>query len=151
MMITSSVSIRSTREWMPDDLPNPSFPGDDGGWMGQVPPPAPAKASPAPPVDDPVTGHETPQDARENGWLGQVPPPSPATPVATAAPIDDAVTGYENARDARENGWLGQVPPPTENRPEPARSAPTYANPQLAPEPWKSDPPNDWSDPTLFG
>ena len=57
----------------------------------------------------------------------------------------------DNVRPA-DDGWLGQVPPPTrpvEAEPVPQQS--TYAVPQLAPEPWKSDPVLPGTDPTLFG
>lgn len=52
-------------------------------------------------------------------------------------------------------GWLGQVPP-AEDPPAPTScpappSEPTYANPGLAPEPWKHDAPLFPDDPTLFG
>lgn len=58
------------------------------------------------------------------------------------APIDDAA------------GWLGQVPPPVPEPPAPpcaVDDAPTYANPQLAPDPWLAPDPLYPSDPTLFG
>lgn len=65
-------------------------------------------------------------------------------------------TGHESPAEARDNGWLGQVPPPStpthsESCPSRQASAPTYANPQLAPEPWKADPLLPGTDPTLFG
>jgi hypothetical protein len=66
----------------------------------------------------------------DSGWLGQTPPPTS--------------TG--------DNGWLGQTPPPSRAAVDaPISTAPTYANPQLAPEPWKHDAPLFPDDPTLFG
>jgi hypothetical protein len=32
-MIASATTMRSTHEWMPDDLSRPSVPGDDGSWL----------------------------------------------------------------------------------------------------------------------
>lgn len=154
-MIASTAALRIAHDPIPHTPPNPDFPGDDG-WMGQVPPPDPPKSTPAAPslVDEPVTGFESRHDARENGWLGQVPPPTATsgltTPTTTA---HDAAFDLSPSTDRFDDGWLGQVPPsaPAVAKPEPAVTRPTYANEQLAPEPWKSDPGNDWSDPTLFG
>ena len=76
---------------------------------------------------------------------------SVSTPVPTSAPP----TGYESAQDARDSGWLGQVPPPTPPAPgcatSPSSPDTTFAVPELAPEPWKSDPVLPGTDPTLFG
>lgn len=61
-------------------------------------------------------------------------------------------TGFESPQEARDGGWLGQVPPPDPTPPAPAPpSEPQFANPQLAPDPWKYDEPLFPSDPTLFG
>lgn len=64
-------------------------------------------------------------------------------------------TGHESRSDARDNGWLGQVPPASTPDEAPRTVVPnpptSYANPQLAPEPWKSDAPLWLDDPTLFG
>ncbi len=63
-------------------------------------------------------------------------------------------TGHESPQDAADSGWLGQVPPPPPAAPPtcpPVNQSPPYANPQLAPEPWKADEPLFPSDPTLFG
>ncbi len=126
-MIAANASILSVREWIPVD--DPSVPGGSG-WMGQVPPPDPTPPKPAVVEPAPVTGHESPSQARDDGWLGQVPPPAPRreSEPTRAAPIEDCIDGED---------WLGQVPPPesTPPREAPDRHPPTYANPQLAPEP----------------
>ncbi|MCW2971956.1 MAG: hypothetical protein JWN72_229 [Thermoleophilia bacterium] len=62
-------------------------------------------------------------------------------------------TGYETPSDAQDNGWMGQVPPadPPVVPACPTRPGePTYANPNMAPDPWLA-PPLDGTDPTLFG
>jgi hypothetical protein len=150
-MIAAPTSLRAPREWIPDD-----FPKADDGWMGQVPPPAPRVDEAPARVDDAVTGYEGTRDAREAGWLGQVPPASDTSRFQRSdrvTPTAADVTGYESPHDAREAGWLGQVPPapPTSSRPDPVPPRSTYANPHLAPEPWKADPPIAGIDPTLFG
>ena len=129
-------------EYIPVD--DPSRPGGDG-WLGQVPPPDPEPPARPTPAPDPVTGFESPAQAREDGWLGQVPPPAPVREPepARAVPIADCIDGED---------WLGQVPPPAPPAPraDTKPPAPTYANPQLAPEPWKSDPVLPGTDPTLW-
>lgn len=135
--------------------PDPSFGSPsqrhDDGWLGQVPPPAPPKDDPPAAVQDAVTGYESSRDAHDGGWLGQVPPPAPSTP-ATRPTAEDTATGYDSSRDAHDGGWLGQVPPPPPQAPPPpADEESPYAVPELAPEPWKSDPPLPGTDPTLFG
>ncbi|MCW2925074.1 MAG: hypothetical protein JWM98_2478 [Thermoleophilia bacterium] len=72
-----------------------------------------------------------------------VPPTPPAPP-----------TGYGSPIDQQEEGWLGQVPPPPPTPPAPACAqpeAPTFAIPQLAPDPWLEPPALYPDDPTLFG
>jgi hypothetical protein len=156
-MISALTSVRAVTYdptadsgWLGQTPPSTST-GDDG-WLGQVPPPSRASAAAPARARDEATGYESPHDAREAGWLGQTPPPSQrSTPPTDRAPASDA-TGHESPHDARESGWLGQTPPPTpvaEEASPPAR--PSYANPQLAPEPWKHDAPLFPDDPTLFG
>lgn len=66
-------------------------------------------------------------------------------------PFDPSLTPGERA----EAGWLGQVPPPSMPAPsncQPPATEPTYANPQLAPDPWLNPGiPGMNTDPTLFG
>lgn len=160
-MITSAVSVLSPlREPQPPASPTghetPQDAGD-GGWLGQVPPAGPPATprcpAPLPDGAPPVTGHESANDARDAGWLGQVPPPAPrSTPPTPARSADEIELGNETPQQLREDGWLGQVPPPSPPA-APAVTAPTttYANPQLAPEPWKDSGSLFPDDPTLFG
>lgn len=136
--------------------------GRDAGWLGQVPPAAPPTPPAAPrgtatSSDDalPMTGHGSVRDAREAGWLGQVPPAATTatdSPPTSTRPAAEIEFDNETAHERRERGWLGQVPPPS---PPPAEvdeaPATTYANPQLAPEPWKDSGSLFPNDPTLFG
>ena len=61
--------------------------------------------SPMPPTNEPPTGYESPDAARDGGWLGQVPPP-PEPPVA-ATP--KAPPSYANPQ-AAPDPWIS--PPP---------------------------------------
>ena len=160
-MITSALTVRTPlREPQPPAPPTGhESPQDarDGGWLGQVPPagpPAtPRRPMPVPDGTPPVTGHESVHDAREGGWLGQVPPPSPTPRCPPVAPsLDELAFGDETPQELRDDGWLGQVPPPS-RPPVPVDDVPstTYANPQLAPEPWKDSGSLFPHDPTLFG
>ena len=83
---------------------------------------------------------------------------SAAVRVTERAPVQpqSAPTGFESRRQMNEEGWLGQVPPATPQAhgacaccTKPA--GPTYANPQIAPEPWLAPPSWSQEDPTLFG
>ena len=160
-MISSATSIRiAHREPQPPVPPTGhESPGDarDGGWLGQVPPPAGSTPTtpPAPPYD-PAYDTGPRADARDDGWLGQVPPPPPSGAPHETARRDETPPpppGSESPTGANDDGWLGQVPPPA--RPtaavDDAQSAVTFANPQLAPDPWSYDAPLFPDDPTLFG
>lgn len=165
-MISSSMTVRAaTREPQPP-VPATGYetPQDanDAGWLGQVPPATVPRAMPrrctAFDVDAhaPLTGHESAEDAREGGWLGQVPPPPTpprCPPAPTSGGLDEIELGDETPQELHERGWLGQVPPPPAAPPAPVHDAPapTYANPQLAPDPWLDPGALYPDDPTLFG
>lgn len=166
-MISSALTVRAPLREPQPPVPPTGYesPQDarDGGWLGQVPPDdapvTPRCPAPVPDGTPPVTGHESTNDAREGGWLGQVPPavpPTPRCPPAQAArSLDEIELGDETSHELRERGWLGQVPPDSAYPPAPApvEDAPStqYANPQLAPEPWKDSGSLYLDDPTLFG
>jgi hypothetical protein len=67
--------------------------------------------------------------------------------------VDQPELGAETPHELRDRGWLGQVPPPAAptGAADPVAPTTTYANPQLAPEPWKDSGSLFTDDPTLFG